>query len=57
MIKAPLPILFPADKNTPLPDYKVCKAKESKNENRIIRVDTKLDPIPFLPAIRAHRYL
>lgn len=56
MIKAPLPILFPADAHSTLPDYKPCKAKASKNENRIIRMDTKLDPIPFLPAIRAHRY-
>lgn len=57
MIKAPLPIFFPANKITPLPDYKASKMKELKNEARVIRADTKIDPTPFLPAIRAHRYL
>lgn len=57
MIKGPLPFFFPAETQTPFPDFKAPPAKSGRNENRSIRSDVKLDPHPFLPAIRAHRYI
>lgn len=57
MIKGPMPIFFPADSNTPYPNFKAPKLKQEKNKNRVIRNDVKIDPTPFLPAIRAHRYI
>jgi hypothetical protein len=57
MIKAPIPIFFPATSQSALPKFSPPKEKSGKNESRSKRSDIKLDPIPFLPAIRAHRYL
>lgn len=56
MIKGPMPIFFPATRQTPYPQYKAPKQKQEKNKNRVIRSDVKIDPTPFLPAIRVHRY-
>jgi hypothetical protein len=56
MIKGPVPIFFPATPETPAPRFKPPSAKCPKNTTRPIRADVKLDPLPFLPAIRAHRY-
>lgn len=56
MIKGPMPILFPATPQTPYPSFKPPKDKQGKNKNRLIRNDVKIDPTPFLPSIRAHRY-
>lgn len=57
MVKGPIPIFFPASAATPAPRFKPPIEKQSKNKNRLIRKDVRLDPEPFLPAIRAHRYL
>lgn len=57
MIKGPMPILFPASLETPYPQFKPPKEKQQKNKNRVIRSDVKIDPEPYLTAIRAHRYL
>ncbi len=56
MIKAPLPIFFPADERTVPPNCKPPKEKTGKDSTREIRSDTKINPEVFLPAIRAHRY-
>ncbi len=56
MVKGPIPLFFPATVNQPWPEFKPPKAKTSKDKARVIRNDVRLDPIPFLPAIRAHRY-
>ena len=57
MIKGSLPIFYPAHVGTPLPAFKAPREKCDKNENRVRRSDVQLDPVPFLPAIRVHRYL
>lgn len=57
MIKGPIPIFFPAEASTPFPQFTVPREKQEKNNTRMIRSDVKLDPLVFLPAIRAHRYL
>lgn len=56
MIKGPMPIFFPCDHQTALPDFKPPTPKKGRDENRMIRCDVRLEPTPFLPAIRAHRY-
>jgi hypothetical protein len=56
MIKGPIPIFFPCDKITPLPDFKPPSEKCGRDQNRTTRSDVKLEPVLFLPAIRAHRY-
>lgn len=57
MIKGPLPIFYPCDPHTQTPQFKAPMKKTQKNDKRIIRSDVKIDPIPFLPAIHAHRYI
>lgn len=57
MIKGPMPILFPATLATPYPQFKPPKEKQEKNKNRVIRSDLKIEPEPYLPAIRAHQYM
>ncbi len=56
MVKGPIPIFFPAGSETPAPQFKPPGEKLQKDINRLIRNDVKIDPNPFLPAIRAHRY-
>ncbi len=56
MIKGPVPIFFPCDIQTPYPAFKIPQKKSLRDQNRSIRNDVRLDPTPFLPAIRAHRY-
>lgn len=56
MVKGPIPLFFPASVNQPWPEFKPPKVKTSKDKARVIRNDVKLEPTPFLPAIRAHRY-
>lgn len=56
MIKGPVPIFFPCSHETPFPAFKVPLKKTLRDEKRSIRNDVRLDPTPFLPAIRAHRY-
>ncbi len=57
MIKGPIPIFFPCNQDTPSPQFKAPSDRCDKSEGRAKRSDEKLDPIVFLPAIRAHRYL
>lgn len=56
MIKGPVPIFYPCLPETPFPAFKVPQQKTLRDESRSIRNDVRLDPTPFLPAIRAHRY-
>lgn len=57
MVKGPIPIFFPSTINQPWPEFKQPKTKTPKDKTRHTRNDVRLDPLPFLPAIRAHRYL
>lgn len=56
MVKGPVPIFYLATDNAPLPIFTPPKAKHGKDKDRVIRKDVKINPEPFLPAIRAHRY-
>lgn len=53
MLKGSLPLFYVHD-GLPLPEY--CAPKAQKQSDRAKRNDIKLDPTPFAPAIRAHRY-
>ncbi len=57
MIKGPIPLFFPCDENTMLPEFTPPSEKCEKDKNRLKRSDEKLDMTAYLPAIRAHRYL
>ena len=57
MIKGPVPIFFPCDRDTAPPIFKAPKEKTAKSQDRLTRADVRIDPEAFLPAIRAHRYL
>jgi hypothetical protein len=58
MVKGPVPLFYFAETaHTPLPHFRPPKAKQQRDQKRLIRSDVKLDPEPFLPAIRAHRYI
>lgn len=57
MVKGPIPIFFPANATSQTPKFKPPGEKSFKNESRLTRKDARLDPKPFLPAIRAHRYI
>jgi hypothetical protein len=54
MLKGSLP-LFYVDDGQPLPEC--CPPKIQKQSERAQRNDVRLDPQPFAPAIRAHRYV
>ncbi len=56
MVKGPVPIFYLTDDNLALPDFAPPGAKHGRNKDRVIRKDVKINPEPFLPAIRAHRY-
>lgn len=56
MLKGAVPIFYLAEDNQPLPYFTPPKEKQGKDKQRLIRSDTKLEPDPFLPSIRAHRY-
>lgn len=57
MIKAPIPLFFPCDSLTPRPTFTPPLPKQDKDNTRGKRSDVKIDPVVFIPAIRAHRYL
>ncbi|MGJ3494328.1 hypothetical protein PsalN5692_02682 [Piscirickettsia salmonis] len=57
MLKAPLPVFYPHQVGDTFPQIKAAGSKQPKNPLRAQRTDVKIDPEPFLPAIRAHRYL
>lgn len=53
MLKGSLPLFYPASAGEPLPEVVLPKPKNSERQKRS---DIKIDPEPFLPAIRGHRY-
>lgn len=57
MVKGPVPIFYLATDTAPLPELTPPGIKRGKDKNRVIRKDVKINPEPFLPAIRAHRYI
>ncbi len=57
MLKGTVPIFYLNEECLPLPAYHPPSEKKGKDTNRQVRNDIKLDPVPFLPAIRAHKYL
>lgn len=57
MVKGPIPLFYLANDDKPLPHIRPPKEKQRKDHKRKLRSDIKIDPEPFLPAIRAHRYL
>jgi hypothetical protein len=56
MVKGPVPIFYLADDNLNLPEFAPPGDKRGKDMERNVRSDVKINPEPFLPAIRAHRY-
>jgi len=56
MLKGSLPLFFPAEAGAVLPEFRAPKAKAITNPDRERRSDQRLDPVPFLPAIRGYRY-
>ncbi len=56
MVKGPVPIFYLADDDLTLPELTQPGIKRGRNKERVIRSDVKINPEPFLPAIRAHRY-
>lgn len=56
MVKGPVPIFYLQENSLGLPDFTPPGAKRGKDKDRLIRKDVKINPEPFLPAIRAHRY-
>lgn len=56
MVKGPVPIFYLATDNLELPEYTPPGIKRGKDKERTVRKDVKINPEPFLPAIRAHRY-
>lgn len=56
MVKGPVPIFYLATDNPDLPEFTPPGIKRGKNKERTVRKDVKINPEPFLPAIRAHRY-
>ncbi len=57
MVKGPVPLFYAFEEHLPLPALRPAGEKQGKDRNRPVRSDVKLDPEPFLPAIRVHRYL
>ena len=56
MVKGPVPLFFEAGAHTELPRFTPPTEKKGKDAARPRRSDVKIDPEPFVPAIRAHRY-
>lgn len=56
MISAALPILIPLDPDAQLPIHAASFPKDTAFKRKR-RSDVKIEPIPFLPSIRAHRYM
>jgi hypothetical protein len=56
LVKGPVPIFYLVDDNLTLPEFNPPGIKRGRNKERVVRNDVKINPEPFLPAIRAHRY-
>ena len=53
-----LPILLPlSDENPLLPEYNEPPPNPPESRSRLARNDLKIEPQPYLPSLRAHRYL
>jgi len=56
MVKGPIPLFYLDDLSGILPSIKPPGKKKGRQEDKPARRDAKLNPEPFLPAIRVHRY-
>jgi hypothetical protein len=56
MVKGPVPIFYLMGEEQALPDFIPPGQKRGRDKERVVRKDVKINPEPFLPAIRAHRY-
>lgn len=56
MVKGPVPLFFLVSDDYTLPEFTPPGIKRGRDKDRVIRKDVKINPEPFLPAIRAHRY-
>lgn len=52
----PLPILFPLDAAQSFPEHNEPDINPPEKRQRMERSDLQIDPIPFLPSLRIHRY-
>lgn len=53
---APLPIFFPLDDNQTFPEYNIPSLTPPETRQRQQRSDQLIDPDPYLPSLRIHRY-
>lgn len=53
----PLPLLFPLPPDAPLPEHNRPPLQPPLERQRAERSDARIDPEPFLPSLRIHRYL
>lgn len=52
----PLPILFPLSANQPFPEHNEPDINPPEKRQRMERRDLQINPDPFLPSLRIHRY-
>jgi hypothetical protein len=52
----PLPLLFPLAENSPLPEHNRPELEPPTGRQRAERSDARIDPEPFIPSLRIHRY-
>lgn len=52
----PLPILFPLKPEQPFPEHNEPDINPPEKRQRMERSDLQIDPNPFLPSLRIHRY-
>lgn len=52
----PLPLFFPLDDNQAFPEYNTPSLTPPDTRQRQQRSDLIIDPTPFLPSLRVHRY-
>jgi len=57
MVKSPVPILYPYDASISTPIVVPPTTQRAQNPERQKRADRKIEEDPYLPAIRAHRYI
>ena len=57
MVKGSVPLFYPPDSSFSLPNIKKPLEKTIQDRQRMVRSDVRLEQNPFLPAIRAHRYI
>ncbi|NVK43608.1 MAG: DNA replication terminus site-binding protein [Oceanospirillaceae bacterium] len=53
----PLPLVFPLDAGKPLPEHNRPDLMPPIGRQRAERSDARIDPDPFLPSLRIHKYL